>query len=157
MSHSMVSICSHGSKRADQWHTWVNAPEKLNGSENIVEPNHGPSRTDASISIHNIMNSQSLDVKNVQPSTLPLPVDLTYLRYSRLMYSRFKLLLFERHFSQNKSPKKFKAIPWYMVISVVIHYAVTKAHQQHGICIATKPHMPLLWQDCESLSKLILL
>lgn len=41
-----------------------------------------------------------------------------------------------------------------MVIFVVIHYAVTKAHQQHGICIATKPHMPLLWQDCESLSKL---
>lgn len=41
-----------------------------------------------------------------------------------------------------------------MVIFVVIHYAVTKAHQQYGICIATKPHMPLLWQDCESLSKL---
>lgn len=41
-----------------------------------------------------------------------------------------------------------------MMVSLVIHYAVTKAHQQHGICIATKHHMPLLWQDCETLSKL---
>lgn len=79
-----------------------------NVSKNIVKPYHGPSRTDASLSILNIMISQSLDAENLQPSTLPWPVDLTYINLG-LCIPDFSFS-FKGHFSQNKSPKKFKAI-----------------------------------------------